>query len=229
MTTLYFVYTGASRVETEVIQDIQPPKLLLSYFYFRTKSLQEVVQQLGYTPEILLDSGAYSAWTKGKNIALVDYMNYIDANREWISKYIALDVIGDSRLTRWYYKIMREYGFDPTPVFHWGEDEKYLNWYIKEGASAIALGGTVPISDKKKVANWVRSITARYPTISFHLLGSSSEKILNCGIASCDSSAWIMLAANGHPKFIKGKDKESKKERAKYNMVQLMERFDKAI
>lgn len=226
MIDLFFVYTGTTWVEPEVIREIKPPKLLLSYYYFRNKNLEDVVEQLGYVPEIMLDSGAYSAWSKGKNIALVDYMNYIRRNKEWITHYIALDVIGDSRLSRWYYKIMREYGFNPIPVFHFGENEKYLNAYIEDGTSYIALGGTVPVKNKQEVANWVASITSKHPNVSFHLLGSSSDKILGCGVASCDSSTWVTMAINGYPKSVKGRTRESKKERAKLNMLELLDRFN---
>lgn len=224
MTDLFFVYCGKTE-ETEVVREVLPPKLLLSYHYFRNKDLGEVIDDLGYTPEILLDSGAYSAWSKGKNIALVDYMDYLRRNEKWISEYISLDVIGDSRLSRWYWRIMREYGFRPVPVFHWGEDEEDLKWYIEQGATRIALGGTVPVYPKEKVAEWAKAITAKYPHVSFHLLGSSSDIIMDSGVSSCDSSTWMMAAVYGKPRSIPGKTRASKIQRAKHNMRELIQKF----
>jgi hypothetical protein len=219
---LHFVYTGKSTVETEVIRELQPPRILVSYYYFRNKSLKDVCDELGYRPEIILDSGAYSAFTKGKNIALVDYMNYIEANQEYIDSYIALDVIGDSRMTFHYYEIMRDYGFNPVPVFHYGESEQHLGYYTTV-SDYIALGGTVPISNKTTIAEWANDICRKYPCIDFHLLGSSSKKLLDTDVFSLDSSTWIMGAVVGRPGHIKGKDRSSKKLRAIYNMKELME------
>jgi hypothetical protein len=222
MKNLYFVYTGASSVETEVVRELRPPRLLLSYYYFRNKALKDVCDVLGYEPEIILDSGAYSAFTKGKNIALVDYMNYIERNKEYIKYYITLDVIGDSRMSMHYFNIMTEYGFNPVPVFHYGESEEYLTHYVSSGCDYIALGGTVPIQNKQTVAYWVDEICEKYPQVKFHLLGSSSKKLLDTDVTSLDSSTWIMAAVNGMPKHIKGSDRESKKLRAIDNMKTLM-------
>jgi hypothetical protein len=60
---VYFVATDKTSVENEVIKDIKPERLLCSYFYFRTKSFKGYIEKIGYKPLILLDSGAYSAWT----------------------------------------------------------------------------------------------------------------------------------------------------------------------
>jgi hypothetical protein len=220
---VYFVCTNDS-AEKEVIKELKPNKLLLSYFYFKNKKLEDFVNELGYQPEILLDSGAYSAWSKGKNISPIDYMNYIVTNRKYIDKYITLDVIGEPELTVKYYEIMKLKNFDPIPVFHYGDHEDYLKLYLKEGCKYIALGNTVPIKDKNKVASWVNTLTEKYPNVYFHLLGSSSKKVTqNTELFSVDSSTWIMMAMNGFPKEIKGKSREAKIERAKFQMLKIME------
>jgi hypothetical protein len=215
---VFFVTAGRAD-EIEVIRQVKPPYLLLSYFYFRNKSLQEFVDQIGYQPEVLLDSGAYSAWTTGRNISPLDYMRYIRDNQALISNYVALDVLGDGEITRLYYEIMRIKGFTPIPVYHYGTDEKYLQRYLDDGAEFVALGGTVPVGNKQEVADWVRGLIQKYPNIRFHVLGASSKPILGVeGLYSCDSSTWIMRAANGEPVWIKGKSRESKIKRAIYNM-----------
>ena len=220
---VYFVCSNDS-CEKEVIKELKPERLLLSYFYFKNKRLQDFIEELGYQPKIMLDSGAYSAWSKGKNISIIDYMNYLDLNRDYIYKYITLDVIGDADVSYMYYAIMKHKEFDPIPVYHYGDDEKYLRKYIREGSFHIALGNTVPIKDKKKVAEWVNYLTDTYPDIKFHLLGSSSKKITqHTNLDSCDSSSWIMMAFNGFPKEIKGKSREAKIERAKWQMRTIME------
>ncbi|MFS0837248.1 hypothetical protein [Paenibacillus sp. 1P03SA] len=224
----YFVVTGKSSAEYEVISDVRPPQVLVSYHYFKNKPLKDFVDRIGYKPKIILDSGAYSAFTQGKNIALLDYMAYIQDNSTYIDYYISLDVIGDSEFSYLYYVIMKQKGLNPVPVYHYGEDESHLVRYIERGETYIALGGTVPISDKQKVADWVQLLCIKYPDIDFHLLGSSSPKIVGkCNLRSCDSSTWIMLAQNGQPSHIKGTTREAKIKRAKWQMHNLINRMDK--
>lgn len=220
--TIFFVVTG-NKEELEVIRELKPPNILLSYWYFKSKSLSEFCEQIGYTPNILLDSGAYSAFTKNKTVNLLDYMNFIRAN-PMVKDYIALDVIGDSLLTIAFYDIMRIKGFDPIAVYHYGEDQQVLNHYLESGAKTIALGGTVPIKDKTKVAEWCKELHLKYPDIQFHLLGSTSKVVLESqSVVSCDSSSWYMMAVNGYPKEIPGKTRTAKIERAKYQLRNLME------
>ena len=223
---VYFVTSGL-REEMEVIRKVRPPRLLCSYWYFKNRSLCEFCNAIGYRPEIMLDSGAYSAFTKGRSVSLFDYMKYIEGNVDYISRYIALDVIGDDFATKAYYEIMRHKGFDPIPVFHCGDDLSLMQHYVASGARVVALGNTVRIPDKDEVARWCKEIRERFPDIDLHLLGSSSHKIMDCGaVTSCDSSAWYVRAVNGHPKSITGNTRTSKLARAEANMIQIMEVFN---
>ncbi|MGG0308312.1 hypothetical protein ABEY43_07140 [Priestia megaterium] len=223
---IYFVATN-NTADKEVIKIVKPKMLLLSYHYFKNIDLEEYKKELGYDPIVLLDSGAYSAWSKGKNISPIDFMNYISKNDDHIYRYIALDVIGDAEISYIYYKIMKLKGFNPIPVFHYGDDEKYLRLFIEDGNDYIALGNTVPIKDKKKVADWVNELINKYPDTKFHLLGSSSKKITQgTNVYSCDSSSWIMMALNGYPKEIKGKTREAKIERAIWQMTKTIEEVE---
>lgn len=215
----YFVVTAASSAEIEVVKSVKPPRILISYFYFKNRHLCEFIKEIGYQPEILLDSGAYSAFNKSKNIAPIDYMDWVSANKDFINNYIALDVIGKPSTTKNYYNLMKSEGFNPIPVYHYGAPLEYLEWYISQDEIYIALGNTVPISDKGRVAQWINYLIIRYPGIKFHLLGSSSEVIQSVkGLESADSSSWILMALNGSPKTISGKSREAKIERAKANM-----------
>ena len=222
---LYHVAVDTSTAELEALKIVKPPRLLLSYFYFRNKPLGKYLERLGYQPEIILDSGAWSAHTKGKGIALTDYMKYLDENEEWIKSYFSLDVVFDSLMSYRYWQIMREKGYNPIPVFHYGDQSNVLERYVDQ-TDYIALGGTVPIRDKEKVASWVREIICEYPETKFHLLGSSSPKIIDtCVLESADSSTWFTQAFNGNPKHIKGRSRESKIERAVYNLEKELKDF----
>lgn len=223
---VYFVTVGL-REEIEVIRKVRPPRLLCSYWYFKNKPLAKFCEELGYRPEILLDSGAWTAFTKGKHVNLLDYIEYIRKNQEYITKHITLDVIGDPLSTLLIWELMRDMSLSPIPVIHYGEDLDIMERHWSAGVPLVALGGTVPIHDKKLVTRWCTELKRQYPETKFHLLGSSSQKILDCGaVSSCDSSAWYAMAVNGKPKSIPGKTKPSKIDRAEANMIRIMEVFN---
>jgi hypothetical protein len=224
---VYFVTTGLWE-EIQVIKKVRPPRLLCSYWYFKNKPLADFCRDLGYRPEILLDSGAYSAFTKGKNVNLLDYMDYINANRWHIEKYVSLDVIGDEHLTFLIYLLMKSHGMNPIPVVHYSRGaNEVLRRYALNREKKVALGGTVPIRDKEAVASWCEDVKRAHPTVSLHLLGSSSKKLLQSeALASCDSSTWYLQAINGRPNTIPGKSREAKMARAEANMRSIMEEFN---
>jgi hypothetical protein len=219
---VYFVTTGL-REEIEVIKKVRPPRLLCSFWYFKNKPLADFCEEIGYTPEILLDSGAYSAYTKGKNVSVNGYIGYIKNNAAYISRYITADVIGNTDATYFMWRMMQVYGLDPVPVVHYGGAvaSDMFNYGL------VALGNTVGVRDKCKVARWCQSIKKDFPHSDLHLLGSSSRAILESGaLCSCDSSSWYMLAVNGKPKEIPGKTREAKIARAEANMRRIMEEFN---
>ena len=223
---VYFVTIGKSE-EIEIIRRLRPKALLCSYWYFKNRPPSQLIEQIGYTPEIMLDSGAYSAHTQGKSINPLNYMDYIEKNAKELSSYIALDVIGDTFITRMYYDIMRGKGLHPIPVYHYGESVESLKFYEQQGEKLIALGNTVPLKNKTKVAEWCQGLREQFPELHFHLLGSSSSKVLQCGaLDSCDSSAWFRLAINGKPHHIPGLSRASKIDRAAFNMKKTMEEND---
>ena len=48
---------------------------------------------------LFLDSGAYSAWSKGVTIDIDEYISFIKKNIKYITVYANLDVIGDPEAT----------------------------------------------------------------------------------------------------------------------------------
>lgn len=223
---VYFVTTGLKE-EIEVIKRVRPPRLLCSFWYFKNKPLAWLCEEIGYRPEILLDSGAYSAYTKGKNVNLLDFMDYIEANRAYISRYVSLDVIGDHKTTRMIWLLMRAKGLTPLPVVHYGDGLRAVEYYTDLFAKEIALGATVQIRDKREVARWCAEVKEHFPNVELHLLGSCSQKILQSGaVETCDSSTWYIQAINGRPAAIPGRTREAKITRAEANMRRIMEEFD---
>ncbi|MFH5182916.1 hypothetical protein ACHHV8_09955 [Paenibacillus sp. TAB 01] len=206
--------------EIEAVRAARPSHILISYFYFKNKPVSSLIEDLGYRPAIMLDSGAYSAFTQGKNISLVDYMNYVAANKDHVDEYISLDVIGNARMSFYYWQLMNWEGFRPVPVFHYGDPMTFLLRYVETNIDRVALGGCVPVEDKQVVANWANKCINAFPDIKFHLLGVNHKIIREqCErLHSRDFSTWIMAAANGYPKSIPGRDRASRIARAIENL-----------
>ena len=100
---------------------------LISYFYINTeKKLQNNVKQHTQNANILLDSGAYSAWKKDITIKVDDYIKFVDENKDKLWHYVELDVkatdtisVADSiKLTKLNQTIMESADLTPVPVFH---------------------------------------------------------------------------------------------------------------
>lgn len=136
-----------------------------------------------------------------------------------------LDVFQDNQMSFDYFCILKKKGYNPIPVVQYGDDyTEWLDKYYHLGERYMALGGTVPVKNKWEVSEWVRLLSWQYPEVYFHLLGSSSRKILDhCDVYSVDSSTWFMMAINGYPKHIPGTSRKSKIERATFNLKKEME------
>jgi hypothetical protein len=150
-----------------------------------------------------LDSGAFSAWNKGVEINLYDYIKFIKDNKNYIDYYAVLDDIQNPDKTLENQKIMERQGLNPIPCFHYGEDVKYLNYYINN-YDYIALGGMVPFSNKYLII-WLDNLFFNhicdkqgFPIKKIHGFGMTSFKLLmRYPWYSVDSTAWVMCSRYG--------------------------------
>lgn len=184
------------------------PHILESYHYVYKQSFVDAMRNDGAT--VFLDSGAFSAYTLGVTIDLPTYCNYIKQNidilriEDGIVMASVLDGIGDPLQTYRNQLAMEELGAKPLPCFHFGEDEKYLEWYI-ENYDYITIGGMVGRS-VKVLTTWLDRIWDRYlvdgngkAKIKVHAFGITSVSIMErYPWWSCDSSSWIQSAAFGN-------------------------------
>lgn len=183
------------------------PHLLESYHYIHKQSFVDAIRAKG--DKIFLDSGAFSAYTLGIKIDLEKYCRYIQENDDILKredgKPIAsvLDGIGDAQETLDNQNAMERLGVKPLPCFHAGEDERYLEYYIKN-YDYITLGGMVG-SSTAQLMIWLDRMWDRYltdpsgrPRIKVHGFGITSIPIMErYPWWSCDSSSWIQSAAYG--------------------------------
>jgi hypothetical protein len=154
---------------------------------------------------LFLDSGAFSAKTQGITINIKEYIAFIKDNLDIIGVYANLDVIGDAKATYINQKIMEREGLKPIPVYHVGEDEKWLIKYLESGYSYIALGGMVKGS-ASSLKSWldhtwenhlIDPIT-RLPKVKIHGFGLTSLTLmLRYPWYSVDSTSWVMTSRMG--------------------------------
>ena len=165
--------------------------------------------------ELFLDSGAFSAWSQGKEIKIQDYINFIQEHENVIDVYANLDVIGDAKATWKNQMIMEKEGLNPLPVFHYGEEEKWLRRYLTKGYQYISLGGMVPISTSNLIV-WLDQIFSNYitnkegiPEIKVHGFGLTSLPLMTrYPWCSVDSTSWVVTGRVGSifiPRYRNGK------------------------
>lgn len=167
---------------------------------------------------ILLDSGAYSAWTQRKDVHLDDYCAFIHENIEHIDAYVSLDVIPgvkgrspnaaeveSSAAQGWRNLLyMRDtWSLDPIPVFHQGESFKWLDMMLAEGCTYIGLSPRImgPTQIKRR---WLDSVWQRLvredgtPRVKTHGFGMNALPLLfRYPWHTVDASTWLKRAVFG--------------------------------
>ncbi|MGV7002490.1 hypothetical protein ACWA2C_28030 [Priestia megaterium] len=190
----YFVYNGNLQ-EREAIQKCRPPNLMINYIYFKNKTIKEINESLGYKPNFMVDSGAFTQNNRGEPPDIFGYIKWLENNLEEMEYYISPDVMHDGRRTYENFVFMKEQGFNPVPVFHYKTETEWLDKYNDMGETFVALGSTVPERKKSLVRMWVNELAVQYINMNFHVLGTSSREIIDfCDLQSCDSSGWIKTA-----------------------------------
>ncbi len=167
-----------------------------------------------WKPDIFLDSGAFSAYTKGLTIDLQEYMDFISTYADAIKVYANLDVIGDPKATLKNQKKMEQAGFSPIPCYHCGEPIKYLEYYL-DNYEYIALGGMVG-QGMRNLLCWLDDLFSGpicdadgLPRVKVHGFGITSLTILKrYPWYSVDSTSWVMTSRTGGiivPVLVSGK------------------------
>lgn len=152
---------------------------------------------------LFLDSGAFSAWSKGVNIDIDAYIAFIKEHKKYIHVYSVLDDINSAETTLKNQKYMESKGLSPLPCFHYNEDVKFLRHYLN-GYEYISLGGMVPISNHNLMV-WLDDLFQNYicdddgmPKVKIHGFGITSIPILiRYPWYSVDSTSWVMTGRFG--------------------------------
>ncbi len=146
------------------------------------------------TAEILLDSGAFSAYTQGLKLNIDEYAKFVDMHKPDL--YINLDVIGDDVATMKNQEYLEKIGLHPMPVYHARDPEWMIDEYVKK-YKLIGLGGRSTKTNKEFV-HFLRSIIARYPNNDFHCLGCNDRNfLLFNNYYSADATTWNIGSIKG--------------------------------
>jgi len=179
--------------------------LLMSYYYIKNNPEKYRPLFESENTKILLDSGAFTAHTKGKKINLDDYIDFIKNYSQSIQLYANLDVIGDAEATAKNQECMEAAGLTPLATFHYGEDWKYLE-YLVERYDYVAIGGVISLRLRTKM---VSKFLARCFSIAMkskaklHFFGGSDTELLNLfPFYSVDNTTWAKRSAFNTPAVI---------------------------
>jgi len=174
---------------------------------------------MGKKHSFFLDSGAFSAYTKGVLINIDSYIQFIQENKEHIDIYANLDVIGDAENTFKNQIYIESKGLKPLPVYHLTSDYCFLERYISKGHDYIALGGlAAKLLTGDALLIELDFLFKTYfcnpdgsPKIKVHGFGLTSvDLMVRYPWYSVDSTSWVMASRFGGffmPRLYKGEYK----------------------
>lgn len=188
-----------TELERKVVLDQK--YFLDSFHYVHKQAYVDIIRK--DEKKIFLDSGAFTAFTKGAQIDLKTYCNYIKKNVDIIQVASVLDAIGDDHGTYENQLKMEREGIRPLPCFHYGDDERYLEHYVAN-YEYITIGGMVPIASGQ-LKLWLDRIWGKYltdqdgrPKVKVHGFGMTDVYLMGrYPWYSVDSSTWVQSAFNG--------------------------------
>ncbi len=173
-------------------------------------------EDLDLPVQLILDSGAYSAWRQKKPIDVHQYIEFIKKH-ELIHRVVNLDQIPgeygrvpspheveESAACGYkHLKIMRKAGIDAMPVFHQGERRYWLDKMLDDGYDYIGIS---PANDRttKQKEIWLDEIFGYlcglkgFPSIKTHGFGVTAYPIMyRYPWFSCDSVTWLLIGGYG--------------------------------
>jgi hypothetical protein len=106
--------------------------VLISYAYLR-RMPEKDLEKLAKSPhiELLIDSGAFTAFYTKKPIRIEDYISWLKTWRKYFFAYFTLDVIQKPKESWRNYQRLLEEGLTPIPIHTWGDSEKRFHEYYK--------------------------------------------------------------------------------------------------
>ena len=165
---------------------------LLSFYYYQNVDMANFFARDIPAPQLMADSGAFSALTLGSPIEIREYADWVLRWKHLFHTYSNLDVIGDAEATLSNQRKLEGWGLNPLPVFHVNEPWDYLKRYL-DSYDYIALGGLVPHAMRPSaLMPWlIKAFGMLSPGQGYHGFGVSGWTILKAfPWTSVDSTSW---------------------------------------
>lgn len=190
---------------------------LISYAYKKDiEVFMGVAKRMSKRPDLMLDSGAFTAWSKGEQVNIDQFISFA---RDLQQRDVNLTIINLD-------KIPGAKGRDPTtkelkeavimsaknhgslvkslgnknvlPVYHQGEPVNVLQDIVATGATYICLSPRNDVQENARV-NWCNTIFKHVPEhIKSHGLATTGRDMMKSNAwHSVDSATYIMVAAYG--------------------------------
>ena len=221
-----FLATG-SKAYLEYLMTCGAKQILISFAYADTFILKELMKRNDV--KLLCDSGAFTSWNlamrkkqegdpnwKNFLVDIYKYIAFVKEHEDIIWRAVNLDVIpGEQGREPGFeeieiaaqqgfdnLKIMQAHGINAIHVYHQGEDLKWLDKMIVEGAcDYIGVSPCNDYSTERKQA-WLdqvfRYLGEKYPHIKTHGFGVTAGVLVKrYPWYSTDSSSYSMTAAMG--------------------------------
>lgn len=212
---LYYAGTQSLHAE-EMLEKHECPRLL-SYL----NDQHRIKRRVGKNLKTFIDSGAFSAWSLGKEVDIDSYCNWLNEYDEFVEIAAELDHIpgrkgqprtqkqndegGELSWKNYLYMCEKVENWEKIlPVFHQGENWKYLHQMLEHQPKVPYIG----LSTNKEVSQIRRNswlvkcfeIIAKSsnPEVKTHAFGMTSLPALErFPFTSADSTGWILTGATG--------------------------------
>ncbi len=221
---LYFAGFGSKEAQTQLVEK-ECNKLLA--FEIDKSWIAKWFEFKKNNPNlnIFIDSGAFTAHTKGREVDVDAYIKFLNENDEFINCFAQVDRIpGKFREPKtreqlenapkesWdNYLYMIDKVKSPKkliPIFHQGEDFKWLHNllnYTDENNEHIDYIGISPANDRttKQKIEWLHIVfdiikNSNHPNVKTHGFGVTSKEVIEqFPFFSVDSTSWFRGAING--------------------------------
>lgn len=218
---------SVSKESTDIKRKIGYPQLLSQYL--EKKNIIDWVEYLKSHPEckckLFIDSGAFTAHTKGVDIPVDDYIDFVNSIDEQVHIFAQMDKIAgirgqevtiqqqlDAPRQSWenylYMKDRVKSRDKLLPVFHQGEDFKWLEnmlEYKHEDGTHIKYIGISPNKSlsSKTWKTWLEKVfktinESSNPKVCTHAFGIGALGVLEqFPFTSADSTTWLKLSSFG--------------------------------
>jgi len=180
------------------------------FSYVEKPNIKKIKAETNSTyKNLMIDSGAFSVWSRGKVIRVEEYADFIIQSKKEFKDiknlyYVNLDVIGDEKGTSKNLSYLEKRGLQVLPVFTYKASFEELE-RLMENYDYILFGGLVPLKGNTLI-KWLEPCFARImkyykktgKLLKVHLLGITRQKVLHrYPVFSCDSTSWLQVVRFG--------------------------------